>query len=236
MGIAKNTALVLGAAFVVAATLEATGYRIADREDGGNFLCDMDPACRALRPDEIRLAREVFGDEIDYKKVKVFSRPYLFLLGKGDESVTPNGNIYNLKDAVDGSSPAAIARQQHFLHEMTHVWQHRQGQNVQIEAARLWLKYDFNYSASYDYDIDRLSGFGALNIEQQARFVENYYKIRQEMAERSPILEIIEKGDPEYFKTARGEECRILTYYRDILVPVLPVKPEALCAPAKNLA
>ena len=61
-----------------AGTLEYTAYSAFDREDGTNFICDIDPSCHYLTEGEIDFATQVYGDSIDFTNVKKFSRAWFF--------------------------------------------------------------------------------------------------------------------------------------------------------------
>ena len=128
-------ALTLSAAFA-GAVAELDGYRIFDRADGGNFLCERDKSCRPLTPGEIELAKTVFGDTINYRTVKIFTRPYM-MLPAGDNAVTPNGNIFLADDFYHSSdfSKEAPFKQALFIHEMAHVHQDHNGTDVRIASS-----------------------------------------------------------------------------------------------------
>src|SRR5947209_8668892 len=61
---------------------------------------------------------------------------------------------------------------------MTHVWQHQHGRLLPAEALSQTLQNRFNYDAAYDYDLHSVRDFHALDLEQQAQFVEDYYVAR----------------------------------------------------------
>jgi len=48
------------------------GYSDANETGGYNPLCEADPICRKMSPNEIAFARTMFGDSIDYSLVNVF--------------------------------------------------------------------------------------------------------------------------------------------------------------------
>jgi len=132
---------------------------------------------RALTNGEIALARTLFGDEIDYQKVRVYFRPWLYAWPRQNISMAPDGNIYFSPRLVRHADMTATpATRAHFIHEMTHVWQYQNGVNIKREAVKLMLRHKFNYNAAYDYDLDKTTDFKKLNIEQQARLLEDYYR------------------------------------------------------------
>jgi type VI secretion system secreted protein VgrG len=133
---------------------------------------------RPLTNNEKALARSVFGDKIDYSGIKIFFRPYGFLLGSKTRSMSPNGNIYfgtQYKDLNDMcQSPQSRAL---FIHEMTHVWQYQNDKFFQAKGLVFVLRNAFNYDRTYKYELDKIKNFKSLNIEQQASLIEHYYAI-----------------------------------------------------------
>lgn len=140
---------------------------------------------RPLTPGERDMARDVFGDTIDYDKVKVYNGPPkvagIFQLKQNKLSaITPNGEIFLVGKNVQqpDMSLASEESRRLLIHEMTHVWQHQQGRNVQREAIFLFIKSGFNYDSAYAYDINGKEKFVSLNLEQQAHMVEDYFALR----------------------------------------------------------
>ena len=179
-------AVTLTLAFAAAA-IEWTGYAPFDRPDGSNALCDIDPACRPLTEGEVALARSVFGDQIDYRRVKIFNRHNFGVpVDRGAMSMAPNGNIYvtNPSSYREDFSKAASYARQGFIHEMTHVWQHQRGMNVRAAALAAYVGHDFDYDSVYDIDGEDERGVGQLNLEQQAKTVESYFAARETLAKK----------------------------------------------------
>lgn len=147
-------------------------------------MCDKDPHCRVLTPGEIALAQGVFGDQIDYQKVKVFSRPWFMVPSNpffAPSLMSPNGNIYTVMEGQysDDYSSESKWNKIMFIHEMTHVWQYQSGKNVPVAAIRAYFDNDQDYLKAYKYDINGDQGFEELNIEQQAEMVEDYFYARK---------------------------------------------------------
>ena len=126
---------------------------------------------RGLTAGEVDMARQVFGDSIDYSKVKLHDHEYWLTLGfqKSNVSVTPNGQIYFGKDNYkDDYSAEVLAWQHHFIHEMTHVWQYQLGYPVLLTRA-------FRPKMSYSYmpmDGKKLNDY---NMEQQGDILADYF-------------------------------------------------------------
>ncbi|TAL34897.1 MAG: DUF4157 domain-containing protein [Alphaproteobacteria bacterium] len=140
---------------------------------------------RPLTPGEKDMARGVFGDTIDYDKIKIYNGPPtvagIFQLKQNKLSaITPNGDIYLVGEDCKQPdlSQASEANRKLLIHEMTHVWQHQQGRNVEREAIFLFIKSGFNYDSCYAYDINGKEKFVQLNLEQQAHMVEDYFALR----------------------------------------------------------
>lgn len=140
---------------------------------------------RPLTPSERDMARTVFGDDVDYDKVKLYNGPPkvagIFRLNQNKLSaITPNGEIYLVGKYCQQPdlSLAGEENRKLLIHEMTHVWQHQQGRNVEGEAIFLFVKSGFNYDSAYAYDINGKQKFLSLNLEQQAHMVEDYFALR----------------------------------------------------------
>jgi hypothetical protein len=124
------------------------------------------PKSRSLTTGEIQLAKSVFGDSIDYTKVKVFGRAWISRIGQGQSVVTPNGNIYQsglgVTDFSQGGWDAL------FIHEMTHVYQYQHG----IDPVMGRLK-SGNYNPGYPLSATKT--WDSYGTEQQATIIEDYY-------------------------------------------------------------
>lgn len=129
---------------------------------------------RGLTSGEIDMARLVFGDSIDYVRVKVHNGEYLwFGMQPNDTAMTPNGEMYFNPQyfSEDFSSSSRVDNQRWFIHEMTHVWQHQLGYPVKWRGAiRIALGYDYSLQPGL-----RLRDF---NMEQQGNIIADYYLVR----------------------------------------------------------
>lgn len=135
---------------------------------------------RGLTPGEIGMASLLFGDAIDYTRVRVHNRRYLPLLQPKNCCMTPNGSLYFhhscfLPDYSAGN-PTVI---HWFMHEMAHVWQHQLGYPVRLRGAiRIKLSYHYELregATLADYNMeaqgDLLADFFALKFMRQPRLV-----------------------------------------------------------------
>lgn len=132
----------------------------------------MPRLARGLTPGEIAMASQLFGDAIDYARVRVHNRRYLPLLQPKNCAMTPNGSIYFhhscfLPDYTRGDPPVV----HWFLHEMTHVWQHQLGYAVRLRGAvRIGLP--------YDYDLAPGKTLADFNMEAQGDLLADYFALR----------------------------------------------------------
>jgi hypothetical protein len=134
---------------------------------------------RHLTPGEIEMARTVFGNSVDYSKVKIHNDTSNRFQGK-DTTVTPNGEMYCADNYCDDFSKGS---QSHFIHEMTHVWQYQN--NVltpRLAAATQWVKSCGCYGKCYCYTADPKKDLTDYNLEQQADMVADLYALKQRRA------------------------------------------------------
>ena len=126
---------------------------------------------RSLTAAETTLARSVFGDAIDYSRVKVFARKWwpfqprqVAMAPDGNLWLSPKGSLY-----CDDFCRGPIERQGLFIHEMTHVWQHQQGINL-ILKRHPFCRYGYTLRPGW-----ALQRYG---IEQQAEIVRHAFLLR----------------------------------------------------------
>lgn len=144
---------------------------------------------RRLTPGEIDLARSVFGDAIDYARVRIFRKKY-FPLQPRKRTMAPNGNIYFHPRSLayrDDFSVAEIYLKGLFIHEMTHVWQHQAGTNVRKAI----------FNRRYRYRLVRGKAFRRYGLEQQCEIVRDYFLVssRQPEAAREKFEDILPFSD-----------------------------------------
>lgn len=216
----------LSLAFLAAAATELTGYNMFDREDGGNVLCSLDPACRPLTENETKLAQTVFGDSLNYKNIKVFNR-YLFGW-KPDGAIARmwNGNIYAIGKDIRSQDYAQedIPARSLFMHELTHAWGYKNIPAFTLKGIAAIINEDFNYSALYRYDLSDGKKFLDYNLEQQAEIVEDYYRVTEEL-KNSGISNLKISDDI----------CQSTRLYEERLLPVFPIKPFPGCSPSAGV-
>ena len=125
---------------------------------------------RPLTEGEIALARSVFGNAVDYARVRM-------VLGKWwpfqppNSAMAPMGNIYFHPDGgawSDDFSKESIRRQAFFIHEMTHVWQAQ-------AKGRFYLPLMRHPFCRYRYRLDPGKPFHRYGLEQQAEIVASHF-------------------------------------------------------------
>lgn len=133
---------------------------------------------RDLTAGEIEIAREIYGDSINYDKVKVHDGK-LFFAQPDHSGMTPRGEIYAHGSTYHDDYAGEHAEMQgFFVHEMGHVWQHQNGiLNVVWSALRAQIRHGFNYSRAYPYLLDADKTLIDYNLEQQASMLEDYFRV-----------------------------------------------------------
>ncbi len=125
---------------------------------------------RSLSDGEIALARSIFGNSIDYSKVRLI-RGKWWPFQPRNAAMAPNGNIYFHPAAGGWSDDFAdepLFRQGFFIHEMTHVWQAQNG-------GRLYLPLMRHPFCRYQYELKTGKPFRRYGIEQQAEIVRHRF-------------------------------------------------------------
>jgi len=129
-----------------------------------------DRQSRSLTSGEIALAHSIFGDAIDYSKVRlVHSKWWPFQPRRS--AMAPMGNIYFHPDGGGWSedfSKEPLHAQGYFLHELTHVWQAQKGGRFYLPLAR-------HPFCRYRYEIVPGRPFSRYGLEQQAEIVRHAF-------------------------------------------------------------
>ena len=122
---------------------------------------------------EIRIARSVFGDAIDYRRVTLKRRKWAFfqprritMAPRGHLHFHPRGEAY-----CDDFSQESVIRQGLLIHELTHVWQTQTRGDWYLVLNRMpWARYDYSLKPGW-----ALERYG---IEQQAEIVKHAFWLR----------------------------------------------------------
>lgn len=134
---------------------------------------------RALTAGEIEIGRSIFGDEIDWPRVRVLQAPSL-----GFGAMVPLGRtiVFSRWKAARDFAEASIEEQGWFVHELMHVWQAARG--VLLAGAKLGAL----GKRAYVYKPKPVAKLRAFNIERQAEIARHLYLARSGY---------YEKGQPE---------------------------------------
>ena len=128
------------------------------------------PSARPLTPGEIALARSIFGNAIDYARVRLIRRRWWPFQPKGIV-MAPTGNIH-FHPASDlwseDFSLEPLWKQGMFVHEMTHVWQSQ-------KRGRFYLPLMRHPFCRYGYELKDGRPFTRYGLEQQAEIVRHAF-------------------------------------------------------------
>lgn len=137
---------------------------------------------RLLTPGEIALARSVFGDAIDYSKVRLFEGKWWPFHPKG-AAMAPMGSIWFHPEGggwSDDFSNESLSAQGFFIHELTHVWQTQR-------RGRFYLPLMRHPFCRYAYELKQGKPFSAYGIEQQAEIVRHRFLADRGAAAGYPV-------------------------------------------------
>jgi hypothetical protein len=132
-----------------------------------------EPPSRSLTAGEIALARSIFGDAIDYSKVRMVRRKWWPFQPRGT-AMAPAGNIHFHPHGHLWSEDFAkepLHRQGLFIHEMAHVWQSQ-------TRGRFYLPLMRHPFCRYRYSILPGRPFARYGLEQQAEIVRHAFLAR----------------------------------------------------------
>ena len=125
---------------------------------------------RPLTSGEIDLARSVFGDSIDYSRVRLI-RGKWWPFHPRNAAMAPMGDIWFHPEGgawSDDFSRETLGRQGFFIHELTHVWQ------TQAKGL-LYLPLMRHPFCRYDYRLKPGRRFDRYGLEQQAEIVRHAF-------------------------------------------------------------
>ncbi len=129
---------------------------------------------RNLTSGEVALAREMFGDAIDYGAVTIrrakfmpFQPRRITMAPMGHLHFHPRGDAYR-----DDFGLAPLGAQGLFIHEMVHVWQTQ-------TRGRWYLVMRRHPFCRYRYTLSPGKPLAAYGIEQQAMIVQHAFLLRR---------------------------------------------------------
>jgi hypothetical protein len=136
---------------------------------------------RSLTPGEIELARSIFGNAIDYSKVRLVKGKW-WPFHPRNAAMAPCGHIYFHPEGdvwSDDFSKEPLGRQAFFIHEMTHVWQAQ-------AKGRFYLPLTRHPFCRYRYELEPGKPFDRYGLEQQAEIV--CHRFLADRGARLPIV------------------------------------------------
>jgi len=125
---------------------------------------------RSLTQGEIQMARTVFGEAIDYSKVRLFKGKW-WPLHRPGAAMAPTGGIWfhpNGGGWSDDFSNEPLSQQAFFMHELTHVWQAQRRGRFYL----LLMRHPF---CRYAYQLEPGKPFRRYGLEQQAEIVRHRF-------------------------------------------------------------
>ena len=112
----------------------------------------MSKRWRRLTDNEIKMAKLIFADSIDYARVKIYQG--IPCLPTMQVAVSPNGNIYFPRNnCPDDFALASESHQIWMIHELTHVWQYQQGFKTWLGGLFLFVSGGYRRRRAYPYPI-----------------------------------------------------------------------------------
>ena len=143
--------------------------------------------CRPLTTGEVEMARSIFGDALDYSKVRLFEGKW-WPFHPRRAAMAPTGDIWFHPDGGGWSedfSHEPLSRQGFFIHELTHVWQAQRGGLLYLPL----MRHPF---CRYAYRLDRGRTFLEYGIEQQAEIVRHRFLAERGDAVPCPPRELMQ--------------------------------------------
>lgn len=124
---------------------------------------------RRLTQGEIDLGRLVFGDEIDWPRVRVLQAPSL-----GFGAMVPLGRtiVFSRWRAAHDFSPAPLDEQGWLVHELMHVWQAKHGVPLALAKLGALGKLAYTYAPKPNAKLKHY------NIERQAEIARHVFLAR----------------------------------------------------------
>ena len=125
---------------------------------------------RTLTAAETDLCRSIFGDAIDYSKVRLIKGKW-WPFQPANAAMAPSGSIWFHPEAGGWSedfSKEPLSRRGFFIHEMTHVWQAQRGGTLYLPL----MRHPF---CRYSYRLVPGKPFHHYGIEQQAEIVRHIF-------------------------------------------------------------
>ena len=132
---------------------------------------------RYLTPAEIALIRPIFRNALDYAAIHIHGRRYL-PLQNACTAMSPNGHSYYPRPLYRADFAHGTWQERHlFIHECSHIWQHRLG--YPVRRCGVWLALQGGYIAHRAYRYQHLLAgrhdLAQFNMEQQAQIIADFF-------------------------------------------------------------
>ena len=127
---------------------------------------------RALTRAELALAQSMFGEAIDYDRVRINNRKWVFFQPR-ETAMSPDGELwFNPKGSLycDDFCDRHVDEQGLFIHEMTHVWQRQTGIYLPLRRHPFCR---YSYSLKPGWPLQRYG------LEQQAEILRHAFLLRE---------------------------------------------------------
>jgi hypothetical protein len=144
---------------------------------------------RALTLGEITLARSIFGDAIDYSRVRLHHRRWWWFQPK-NVAMSPDGDLWFHAEGTlwqEDFSRARLSAQALFIHEMTHVWQAQKG-------GRFYLPLMRHPFCRYRYALMPGKPFRRYGLEQQAEIIKDAFLSRRKGSQTAALEALLPAG------------------------------------------
>jgi len=147
-------------------------------EDAETIADLLKPETRSLNPEEIKLAKSVFGNSINYRLVR---------LDEAAKTVDWTKQIKGFKNPRPFTTFHTInswgkLEKDTLIHELTHIWQYEHGGAKYIPEALAVNGKDSGYDYKGVSNLRKLraagKGMSSFDPEKQAKIVEEYYLIK----------------------------------------------------------
>ncbi|MFW5707000.1 MAG: hypothetical protein ACOC12_03680 [Bacteroidota bacterium] len=135
---------------------------------------------RSMTSAEITEAEKVFGNRIDYARVRIDEYSLIAWIGMKNKKATQMGvtTFYTINFSRKINPAPGTSDMAWLIHELVHVWQYRQLGAVYMTRA-LYAQYSdgYNYHGIEKLFENRDRGLAAFNLEQQGEILADYYRV-----------------------------------------------------------
>lgn len=165
------------------------GSRHLTEKDNKNNKCIEVDTGRELTFGEKNFIKGMFGNSINFATVRIYDRKLFFKQGD-TMAIAPNGTIYFAPKVYKKDFSLASDVSKHlFIHEMTHVWQHQNGQTVALRAIgeHILFEYPSKFGlgdGAYAYKLDQRKNLLDYGVEQQASIVADYWAMKNGLIDK----------------------------------------------------